>query len=258
METFVRILIADPSEEFRRTLSEVIGGEEDMLVVGMCSRENQLLPLVEQTQPDVILLDTELSGLDSETVLEQLSRREPFPKVVVLSQTCREELFRAGLAVGFVQKPCIIPLLLTQIRQAVGRRCTLLSINGAGQGQRQTAQNLEFAVSDVLHEIGVPAHLKGYQYVREAIVLAVNDMDVINAITKILYPAVAKKFESTPSRVERSIRNAIETAWNRGNVDVIQKMFGYTISTTKGKPTNSEFIAMIADSLILRSRWNVL
>jgi two-component system response regulator (stage 0 sporulation protein A) len=89
-------------------------------------------------------------------------------------------------------------------------------------------------------------------------VLAVNDMDVINAITKILYPAVAKKFESTPSRVERSIRNAIETAWNRGNVDVIQRMFGYTISTTKGKPTNSEFIAMIADSLILRSRWNVL
>ena len=104
----------------------------------------------------------------------------------------------------------------------------------------------------IIHEIGVPAHIKGYQYLREAIIIAVNDMDVINAITKVLYPQVAKTFQTTPSRVERAIRHAIEVAWDRGALDTLQRFFGYTVSNTKGKPTNSEFIALIADKLQLQ------
>ncbi|MCD7844595.1 MAG: sporulation initiation factor Spo0A C-terminal domain-containing protein, partial [Oscillospiraceae bacterium] len=114
--------------------------------------------------------------------------------------------------------------------------------------------SLESVVTEIIHEIGVPAHIKGYQYLREAIILTVNDMDSINAVTKVLYPAVAKKFGTTPSRVERAIRHAIEVAWDRGDIETLQKFFGYTVSNIKGKPTNSEFIAMIADNLTLQRR----
>jgi two-component system response regulator (stage 0 sporulation protein A) len=109
-------------------------------------------------------------------------------------------------------------------------------------------------VTEIIHEIGVPAHIKGYQYLREAIILTINDMDIINAVTKVLYPTVAKKFSTTPSRVERAIRHAIEVAWDRGDLETLQKFFGYTVSNIKGKPTNSEFIAMIADRLSLQRR----
>lgn len=114
--------------------------------------------------------------------------------------------------------------------------------------------NLEAVVTDIIHEIGVPAHIKGYHYLREAIILTINNMEMINAVTKVLYPEVAKRFNTTPSRVERAIRHAIEVAWDRGDVEVLQKFFGYTVSGIKGKPTNSEFIAMIADCLSLRRK----
>jgi two-component system response regulator (stage 0 sporulation protein A) len=118
--------------------------------------------------------------------------------------------------------------------------------------RRPDKNSIESMVTGIIHEIGVPAHIKGYQYLREAIIIAVNDMDVINAITKVLYPQVAKAFQTTPSRVERAIRHAIEVAWDRGDLDTLQRFFGYTVSNTKGKPTNSEFIALIADKLQLQ------
>ena len=118
--------------------------------------------------------------------------------------------------------------------------------------RRNSKTSIESMVTGIIHEIGVPAHIKGYQYLREAIIIAVNDMDVINAITKVLYPQVAKAFQTTPSRVERAIRHAIEVAWDRGDLDTLQRFFGYTVSNTKGKPTNSEFIALIADKLQLQ------
>ena len=119
---------------------------------------------------------------------------------------------------------------------------------------RPAEPSLEAVVTDIIHEIGVPAHIKGYQYLREAIILTIQDMDIINAVTKVLYPAVAKKFNTTASRVERAIRHAIEVAWDRGDIETLQKFFGYTVSNIKGKPTNSEFIAMIADCLTLRMK----
>ena len=131
----------------------------------------------------------------------------------------------------------------------VGRTDTGLAIHWAVSGP-----DLESMVTDIIHEIGVPAHIKGYQYLREAIILTINDMEMINAVTKVLYPEVARKFDTTPSRVERAIRHAIEVAWDRGDIEILQKYFGYTVSNIKGKPTNSEFIAMIADNLTLKRK----
>ena len=144
-------------------------------------------------------------------------------------------------------KPCDMTALVERLEEIRG-----------GESQRQpTARagsqaSIETMVTSIIHEIGVPAHIKGYQYLREAIIIAVEDMDVINAITKVLYPQVAKTFQTTPSRVERAIRHAIEVAWDRGDLDTLQRFFGYTVSNTKGKPTNSEFIALIADKLQLQ------
>ena len=118
-------------------------------------------------------------------------------------------------------------------------------------------ENLEALVTNIIHEVGVPAHIKGYQYLRDSIKMAVTDMDILNSITKQLYPTIAKMHKTTPSRVERAIRHAIEVAWDRGDLETLQKYFGYTVSNAKGKPTNSEFIAMIADSLSLQRRSNM-
>ena len=144
----------------------------------------------------------------------------------------------------FLPKPCETSALLERMRAVFGQSVTA----------EEHAASLKNMVTSVIHEIGVPAHIKGYQYLREAIMITVEDMDVINAVTKVLYPAVAKRFNTTPSRVERAIRHAIEVAWDRGDLETLQKYFGYTVSNAKGKPTNSEFIAMIADRLVLEMR----
>ena len=149
-----------------------------------------------------------------------------------------------------------LPPAIRQLRQLAGEAPALLerlrALIARPAEDQPRAVVLKNMVTDVIHEIGVPAHIKGYQYLREAIIIAVNDMDVINAITKVLYPQVAKTFQTTPSRVERAIRHAIEVAWDRGDLDTLQRFFGYTVSNTKGKPTNSEFIALIADKLQLQ------
>lgn len=154
-------------------------------------------------------------------------------------------------AAYFLQKPCDIVALASRIRSVAG-----VSKTTSPQSDKvyKYEPSLESVVTEIIHEIGIPAHIKGYQYLREAIILTINDMEIINAVTKALYPAVAKKFGTTPSRVERAIRHAIEVAWDRGDVEVLQKFFGYTVSNIKGKPTNSEFIAMIADRLSLQRR----
>jgi two-component system response regulator (stage 0 sporulation protein A) len=258
METTTRIFIADPSEDFRTTLSEAIRHEKDMTLVGVSDDGENALALAQKTQPDILVTDLVLSGLDGLGLLELLAPGEVKPSTIVLSSFHSEQVIADCAALGvsyFMQKPCSVPHLISRIRQLAVHR----SRNHARpQGNitielLDNSQSMERIVSDILHEIGVPAHLKGYHYIREAIILTVNDMDLINAVTKALYPAVAKKFSTTASRVERAMRNAIETAWNRGNIETLQKFFGYTIATDKGKPTNSEFIAMIADSLILNS-----
>jgi len=155
----------------------------------------------------------------------------------------------------FLAKPCDSEAVIEHIRDCrAEKRGAPEVLPNYSNVMKKPAQNLEGIVTEILHEIGVPAHIKGYQYLREAILMVIADMDVINAVTKVLYPDVAKKYATTPSRVERAIRHAIEVAWDRGDIEVLQRFFGYTVSNSKGKPTNSEFIALLADSLSLRRK----
>ena len=258
METKLRILIADPSEDLRTMLAEVINAEEDMLVVGTAGDGMEALSLAEAWQPDVLLTDLILTRLDGMGLLTALAQRDNAPAALVLSSLCNDRVISACSELGvyyFIPKPCDIPALLSSIRQVGSQTRKVVPMSQAVALNPEPAEpSLEMVVTDIIHEVGVPAHVKGYQYLREAICLTVNDMDVINAVTKVLYPAVAKKFDTTPSRVERAIRHAIEVAWDRGDLETLQKFFGYTVSNIKGKPTNSEFIAMIADSLTLRRK----
>ena len=244
-----RIVLADAAEEFRQMLADMIGGEADLTVCAQTASGEELLDLIARHRPDVVVMDLMLSGMDGLEVLEELG--EDRPKVLVLSA------FGGPALAGQISQRGGDYCMLKPCRpQSVVERARLLCDVPALQLQEEgDARDLERQVTAIIHEIGVPAHIKGYQYLREAIGLAVADMEIINAVTKVLYPAVAKRFGTTASRVERAIRHAIEVAWDRGDLETLQKYFGYTVSNAKGKPTNSEFIAMIADRISLeRSR----
>lgn len=259
METKSRVLIADSGEDFRFLMADTISSEEDMTVVGTAGDGIETLALIEQKHPNVIVMDLVLTKLDGLGVLQKLSQMNYKPAVIIVSGFFNDHVVQEAAELGayyFMPKPCDVPALLSRIRQVSTVNKTVNSTSAKQQGieMYRKEDNLEAVVTEVIHEIGVPAHIKGYQYLREAIILAINDMEVINSVTKVLYPTVAKKFCTTPSRVERAIRHAIEVAWDRGDIETLQKFFGYTVSNVKGKPTNSEFIAMIADCLSLRRK----
>ena len=206
--------------------------------------------MVQERKPHILVLDMMLAKKDGIGVLKAISSMEQRPVVLATSGFITDYVASAAANLGvryLMLKPCDMTALVERLEE----------IRGGTNTQQNTirhsgAPDIETMVTNIIHEIGVPAHIKGYQYLREAIMLAVEDMDVINAITKVLYPQVAKTFSTTPSRVERAIRHAIEVAWDRGDLDTLQRFFGYTVSNTKGKPTNSEFIALIADKLQLQ------
>ena len=258
METKARVLIADSGEDFRFLMADTISAEEDMLVVGNAGDGLEALSIIEQKHPDIVVMDLVLTKMDGLGVLRKLSQMNQRPVVIVVSGFFNDQVVQEAAELGayyFMPKPCDVPALLERIRQ-VGATKKVNGFAAARQGIAMMPQpeNLEAIVTEVIHEIGVPAHIKGYQYLREAIILTINDMEIINSVTKVLYPTVAKRFGTTPSRVERAIRHAIEVAWDRGDLETLQKFFGYTVSNVKGKPTNSEFIAMIADCLSLRRK----
>ena len=246
MEEQKRIVLADAAEEFRRMLAEVMEKEPDLDIVGQTGSGEELLDLISRHRPDVVVMDLMLAGMDGLEVLERLGSNRP--RVLVLSAfsgpNLAEQISQCGGDYCML-KPCRAQTVIERTR----RLTTAPSMEDVREEAK--ARDLERQVTAIIHEIGVPAHIKGYQYLREAITLAVADMEVINAVTKVLYPAVAKKFGTTASRVERAIRHAIEVAWDRGDLETLQKYFGYTVSNAKGKPTNSEFIAMIADRISL-------
>ena len=261
METKTRILVADPNKDFCKQLAELVAAEGDMEIVGAASDGVEAMAMTAELKPDMLLLELVLPKLDGLEVLRRLPETGVSCHVIVLSGFVNAKVIGDCSECGadyFMPKPCDIQALLGRVRQLTGSNSAGCSAVGVdcreiSGGSRQEAE-LEAVVTDIIHEIGVPAHIKGYQYLREAIILTINDMDMINAVTKVLYPEVAKRFNTTPSRVERAIRHAIEVAWDRGDIEVLQKFFGYTVSNIKGKPTNSEFIAMIADNLSLRRR----
>ena len=271
MKEKITVLIADDNQEFSTTLATYLKNQDDMVVVGRAKDGNEALDMVSSLMPDIILLDVIMPHLDGIGVLEQINmiKMNKKPICIMLSAVGQDKITRRAIELGaeyYVVKPFDIDLLITRIRELknykpsqtnnfiarekeIGiQKPQYIDISNMSANKED---NLEALVTNVIHEVGVPAHIKGYQYLREAIIMVVNDIDVINQITKCLYPQIARKFHTTPSRVERAIRHAIEVAGGRGQQDVVENIFGYTVSASKGKPTNSEFIAMISDKLRL-------
>ena len=250
MEHVTTVFIADSAEDFCTALTAAVQRADGFQVVGTANDGEQAIALIAERKPDILVLDLMLSKKDGIGVLKAISGMERRPVTLATSAFVTEYVSTAAANLGvryLMLKPCDMTALverLEELREGESPRFP--------EKRRQDKTSIESMVTNIIHEIGVPAHIKGYQYLREAIIIAVNDMDVINAITKVLYPQVAKTFGTTPSRVERAIRHAIEVAWDRGDLDTLQRFFGYTVSNTKGKPTNSEFIALIADKLQLQ------
>ena len=250
MEHATTVFIADGAEDFSAGLTAALQHAGGFQVVGTANDGEQAIRSILQLKPDVLVLDLMLSKQDGISVLKSLGNMERKPVTLATSCFVSDYVSAAvgGLGVRYLMlKPCDMTALVERLEEIRGGESLRFSAP-----RRMDKTNIESMVTGIIHEIGVPAHIKGYQYLREAIIIAVNDMDVINAITKVLYPQVAKTFQTTPSRVERAIRHAIEVAWDRGDLDTLQRFFGYTVSNTKGKPTNSEFIALIADKLQLQ------
>ena len=250
MENCKTVIIADNSEEFCAGLTAALKRTEGFQVIGSANDGEQAIRMVTDRKPDILVLDLMLSKQDGLSVLKAISGMERRPVVFATSGFVTDYVASAAANLGvryLMLKPCDLTALVERMEETrAGNVRQNLPVRNATSG------GIEAMVTSIIHEIGVPAHIKGYQYLREAIIIAVGDMDVINAITKVLYPQVAKTFQTTPSRVERAIRHAIEVAWDRGDLDTLQRFFGYTVSNTKGKPTNSEFIALIADKLQLQ------
>ena len=249
MDKQTSVIIADNSEEFCTLLSEQLKRADGFQVIGTANDGEQALRLITERKPKILVLDLMLPKKDGLSVLKAISSMERKPAVLATSGFVTDYVASAAANLGvqyLMLKPCDMSALAERLEELRGAQNNRQNQNRGGK------TSIEAMVTSIIHEIGVPAHIKGYQYLREAIIIAVNDMDVINAITKVLYPQVAKTFQTTPSRVERAIRHAIEVAWDRGDLDTLQRFFGYTVSNTKGKPTNSEFIALIADKLSLQ------
>ena len=262
MKEKTRVLIADDNQDFCRTLSSYINNQNDMEVISIAKDGNEAVEMIANNNPDVVLLDVIMPHLDGIGVLEKVNEMEPSkkPVCIMLSAVGQDKITQKAIALGaeyYVVKPFDIELLIKRIKEIKFHQPNQSSNYfitreiKPSMDESKKEENLEALVTNIIHEVGVPAHIKGYQYLREAIMMVVNDIDVINQITKSLYPKIASKYNTTPSRVERAIRHAIEVAWGRGQQEVVENIFGYTISAAKGKPTNSEFIAMIADKLRL-------
>jgi len=250
----MKIVLAEENAEQRENLAAKLKTQEGWQVVAETGDGEEAVRLIRETRPDVVVLSNFLPGMDGVGVTEQIRRMnyEPTPKIFLMSSFNGENLVRMAFDAGisyFMTKPVSGDALVNRIKAF----CNLELAENEPRDLcfEENQKKLALEVTGIIHEIGVPAHIKGYHYLREAIIISVNDMDILNAVTKGLYPTVARQFGTTPSRVERAIRHAIETAWSRGDVETLNKYFGYTISENKGKPTNSEFIAMIADRLAL-------
>lgn len=249
MDKMYRVMLANSSEDYSANLAAVLKQSDRYAVVGTANDGVRAIELLREVKPEFLVVDMMLPQADGVAVLKAAVALEKKPMLLVLADFMTEFVSNLLVSLGVqyvLLKPCTCRAVLERLDEM---RDNLTPHNPY---TRSREANVEAMVTSMIHEIGVPAHIKGYQYLREAIIIAVNDMEVINAITKVLYPQVAKTFATTPSRVERAIRHAIEVAWDRGDLETLQRFFGYTVSNTKGKPTNSEFIALIADKLQLQ------
>ena len=248
------VAIADDNEKMLRLLGDIVAKDAELEVVGTAKDGVEAYELIKNKQPDVMLLDIVMPKLDGLSVLDKMNKDRTLKKKPAVIVIITEDAFHKG-ADYFIMKPFeneVVIRHIKRLRDNKNRRNSEVRATSAYEkASDPVIHDLEADVTNMIHEIGVPAHIKGYQYLREAIMMSVEDIEMLGSITKILYPTIAKKYQTTPSRVERAIRHAIEVAWNRGKMDTIDELFGYTINNGKGKPTNSEFIALIADKIRL-------
>ena len=258
----LNVAIADDNERIVELLDRIVSSDEELNVVGKAGNGEELYDIIKAKEPDVVLLDIIMPKVDGLTVMERVNEDKNMkkrPAFIVITAVGQEKITEDAFALGanyYILKPFDNDMEISRIKH-VRKNCSeknfqeVRRVNAYESKAEYIERNLETDVTEIIHEIGVPAHIKGYQYLRDAIIMSVGDMDMLNSITKILYPTIAKKHQTTPSRVERAIRHAIEVAWSRGKMDTIEELFGYTVSGGKGKPTNSEFIALIADKIRL-------
>ena len=258
----LNVAIADDNDRILELLGEMISNDKDLTLVGKANNGEEMYQIIKNKEPDVVLLDLIMPKMDGLSVMERVNEDKNLkksPNFIIITavgqERITEDAFKKG-ASYYIMKPFHNETVLNRIKQIQSE---------VQNRKKETAKFMEYSantkeislenrVTDMIHEIGIPAHIKGYHYLRDAILMAIEDMDVLNAITKILYPTVAKKHQTTSSRVERAIRHAIELSWNRGKLETLEALFGYTVKTDKGKPTNSEFIAIIADKLRLERK----
>lgn len=258
----IKILIADDNRDFCSILNEYLSIQSDFEIVGIAKDGLEAVELITSKLPDIVILDIIMPHLDGLGVLERINgiSLEKMPKFIILSAVGQDKITQKALNLGaeyYVVKPFDMEVFSKRIRESMGTIASgenRIPLNHSSIITHKTTHDLEAAITNIIHEIGVPAHIKGYLYLRDSITMVINNMELLSAVTKELYPSIARKYNTTSSRVERAIRHAIEVAWGRGRIDVINSLFGYTIHNEKGKPTNSEFIAMVADKLRLEMK----
>jgi two-component system response regulator (stage 0 sporulation protein A) len=263
----IKMIIVDDNKEFCNILCDYLSSQDDIFVTGIGNDGTEALKLIHEKNPDLVVLDMIMPRLDGLGVLEKLNTSgiNPIPRVIVLSAVGQDKITQRAISLGadyYIIKPFDMATLVKRIREIFNngvspvepKRAFPVADNTKSETPRKNTLDLEEQITSIMHEVGIPAHIKGYMYLREAITMIVNDIDFLSSVTKELYPTVAEKFNTTSSRVERAIRHAIEVAWSRGQVESINKLFGYTVNNAKGKPTNSEFIAMVSDMLRLKNK----
>ncbi|WP_186578074.1 sporulation transcription factor Spo0A [Aquibacillus kalidii] len=255
----IKVCLVDDNRELIQMMEEYFEDQSDIEVIGTAYNGKECLELMNEIEPDVLVLDIIMPHVDGLAVLGKIKEqnRAKHPNVIMLTAFGQEEVTKKAVDLGasyFILKPFDLENLADQVRQTHGVKTTIENKIPKQRVTETKKLDLETNITHIIHEIGVPAHIKGYMYLREAITMVYKDIELLGSITKVLYPDIAKKYNTTASRVERAIRHAIEVAWSRGNMDSISSLFGYTVSISKAKPTNSEFIAMVADRLRLEHR----
>lgn len=257
------VAIAEDNELMLGLLEDIVANDKELDVVGTARNGEEIYKIIKEEEPDVVLLDIVMPKLDGLGVLDKINQDRTIKKVptfIMVSAIGQDRVTEDAFNLGadyYIMKPFDENMIISRIKRArkteLNKKQEQPQVFSATVEKKveKTEADLETDVTEIIHEVGVPAHIKGYQYLRDAIVMSVKDMDMLNSITKVLYPTIAKKYQTTPSRVERAIRHAIEVAWSRGRMDTLDDMFGYTINRGKGKPTNSEFIALITDRIRL-------
>ncbi len=262
----IRVLVADDNIRFKNELVKAFKSEPSYELVGVISDGRHVIEYIRKFNPDVLITDVVLPFVDGMEILEEIHSEfyGNLPLIIVSSAVTNDTVIKKTMEYGasyFLAKPCVPSQLFRIIRELLKAKLKTEIFefkdepaDEFGFRSNRVEDIIENKVTKIIHKVGVPAHIKGYQYLRRAIIKAIIDRDIINSVTKELYPQVAKDFDTTSPRVERAIRHAIEVAWNRGDEETIQSIFGYTIQSNKGKPTNSEFIAMISDRLRLQNQ----